>query len=186
MIKECGYKGAQPYWDWSIDTPENGKLFNESVIWDPVVGFGGNGRDGSTVTPNTTISGLSGSCVEHGPFSNLTYNLGPGFNLDTPNPHCLIRNFNTSLADDSLQWNRDVVPLLALNNYTDFFLGMSFAPVTAQTIFGRGIHGGGHSGTGGEMQNVWSSINDPMFMMHHRYVRSINFFITASLIKSSA
>jgi hypothetical protein len=44
---------------------------------------------------------------------------------------------------------------------------MSTAPATVNNVFGRGVHSGGHSGTGGEMQNVLSSTNDPLFYMHH-------------------
>jgi hypothetical protein len=51
LINECHYKGAQPYWDWTIDTPENGRHFDQSIIFDPVIGFGGNGRDGTLMLP---------------------------------------------------------------------------------------------------------------------------------------
>jgi tyrosinase len=51
LIYECGYNGAQPFWDWTLDDPENnGAQFNNSPIFDPVYGFGGNGENGS-VTP---------------------------------------------------------------------------------------------------------------------------------------
>jgi tyrosinase len=167
LINECNYQGAQPYWDWSIDTPENGKHFHESVIWDPVIGFGGNGEDGFITKANTAIEGLIGSCVRDGPFAEYTYNLGPEYNYDKPNPHCLVRNWNYTWADDAFQWNQNIVPLLELTNYTEFYKGMTTAPKTVSSVFRHGLHSGGHSGIGGEMQNPWSSTNDPIFFMHH-------------------
>lgn len=88
-----------------------------------------------------------GSCIDTGPFAGLMHNVGPGFQLETANPHCLIRNIQTDLADDTLQWKADVMPVLAL---TDYF-NMSFAMSVPTTGKPRGIHGGGHSGVNGEV-----------------------------------
>jgi hypothetical protein len=84
LINECGYKRAQVRtltsrpkeptadvvshtWAGSVDTLENDKQFNESTIWDLNFGFGGNGEDGTITKANTTVTGLTGSCVRDGP-----------------------------------------------------------------------------------------------------------------------
>lgn len=41
---ECNYTGAQPFWDYTLDTPEKGGHFATSPIFDPVYGFGGGGK----------------------------------------------------------------------------------------------------------------------------------------------
>ena len=82
---ECGYKGAQPYWDWSAGdvTPGSNALFSggEGSI-------GGNGKaishEGPIIMIPTTppivsrgSPGTGGGCVLDGPFVNLTNNIGP-------------------------------------------------------------------------------------------------------------
>jgi hypothetical protein len=42
LREECGYDGAQPYWDWLIDT-ESGLNMTQWPIFDPDTGFGGDG-----------------------------------------------------------------------------------------------------------------------------------------------
>jgi tyrosinase len=155
LIDECDYKGAQPYWDWTLDTPEFGRHFNESPVFDPVLGFGGNSMSGSVPDlPFGSMPNMSdpmvGNCISDGPFAGLTSSLGPGFALEQSNPHCLVRNFNVSLADDSLQWTANVLPLM---NNTDFFAvtqQMDRPPTNAPI----GVHGGGHSGVGGEASDA--------------------------------
>ncbi|GAB1316309.1 hypothetical protein MFIFM68171_06519 [Madurella fahalii] len=62
MRDECGYTGAQPYWD---EVRDAGK-FSQSDVLDPVTGFGGNG-----VGPE--------GCIVDGPFANYSNGLGPGY-----------------------------------------------------------------------------------------------------------
>lgn len=156
LIEECGYKGAQPYWDWTLDTPEHNTHFNMSPVFDAQYGFGGNGAGGSTPMTFTTMQNATmpnappvGTCIDDGPFNGLMHNTGPGFQLQTPNPHCLVRNIQTALADDTLQWKADVMPVLAIDDY----FNMSFAMTVPTTGKVRGIHGGGHSGVNGEVRN---------------------------------
>jgi tyrosinase len=114
-----------------------------------VYGFGGNGANGSVpgVPPNSNET--VGSCIADGPFANTTYSLGPGFQLVEPDPHCLVRDFNASLFDASGQWEKNVVPLLAETEFFNFSLKFSIP----QTGAPAGIHGAGHSGTGGEVRS---------------------------------
>lgn len=38
---ECGHRGSQPDWDWTLDTPASN--FVKSPLFDVKLGFGGNG-----------------------------------------------------------------------------------------------------------------------------------------------
>ncbi|KAF2178296.1 hypothetical protein K469DRAFT_718394 [Zopfia rhizophila CBS 207.26] len=48
----CGYGGAQPYWDWTLDT--NIPTFARSSVFNAVHGFGDNGAYTST-THDTNV-----------------------------------------------------------------------------------------------------------------------------------
>jgi tyrosinase len=69
---QCGYNGAQPYWNWSLDTEDffNSKIFDPS----PTSGFGGNGD------PNNDYE------ITNGGFST-------DFVRAYPVPHNIRRNF---------------------------------------------------------------------------------------------
>ncbi|KAK3314267.1 hypothetical protein B0H66DRAFT_577922 [Apodospora peruviana] len=75
---ECGYTGAQPYWDEVRDAGN----FSQSDVLDPVTGFGGNG-----VRPN--------GCIADGPFANYTNGLGPGYFLGD---NCINRFVNDTTS----------------------------------------------------------------------------------------
>jgi tyrosinase len=153
LIEECGYTGAQPYWDWSQDTSEYGSTLSKSPLFDPVYGFGGNGANGTMPgdtpgempQPNVTV----GSCVSDGPFAGMNNSFGPGYLLDHPNPHCIIRNFNESLFEASAQWEKNIIPLLEETDFFNFTIKMSIPETGAPA----GVHGAGHSGVGGEVDH---------------------------------
>jgi tyrosinase len=108
---ECGYAGAQPYWNWALwcDDLASSPLFDGSStslsgdgVYEPdqgpyVVGGGA-----------TLPHGTGGGCVTGGPFVNQTTNLGPfAFDLvfsglpsnwTAYNPHCLSRDLNNYIA----------------------------------------------------------------------------------------
>lgn len=163
----CGYKGAQPYWDWSLDTIENGKKYSDSPLFDAKLGFGGNGANGSIptgATPFPPDSAPVGSCINTGRFAKYQNPIGPGYNF-TYHPHCMQRNFQNDYADKYLTWKENVLPLLRKTNYVDFSHNLDHdAGNTGATT---GIHGYGHYAVGGEMGNFWTSSNDPLFFMHH-------------------
>jgi hypothetical protein len=163
LKEECGYQGDQPYWDWSLDVPENGGAqFNASPIFDPVTGFGGNGANGSvpvTIPPGTTFpTGLTGtplgSCIDDGPFANKLLVLNPGPPPDgiltAGTGRCLKRNFQPGLVDGALAWNANVELVLNLTAYVNFTRGFD-ALAGSGIPSGPGIHGGGHIGIGGEV-----------------------------------
>src|ERR1700760_4437520 len=141
-MNECNYTGAQPYWDWTLDTPEYGSSFEKSPVFDPVYGFGGNGIGGTVEDPLAPGQNQSlppkGTCIGDGPFKNLNgtlvsfnqnlpgidtdYLKGYGYNLFNAEPHCIVRNFNVTLANESLQWTKNIKHLLSFNDYYNMTL----------------------------------------------------------------
>lgn len=94
---ECGYRGAQPYWDWTLDTPAS--KFLSSPIFDATHGFGGNGP---LTTPynasNNEVPGRTGGgCVKDGPFKDMTVHLGPFASLARTD-QCLKRDLAPEYA----------------------------------------------------------------------------------------
>ncbi|CAN8103806.1 unnamed protein product [Discula destructiva] len=71
---ECGYRGAQPYWNEMADIHS---LAN-SEVFDAYTGFGGNGASGA-------------GCVADGPFAGLVLHLNSDYES---RPYCLWRNFD--------------------------------------------------------------------------------------------
>lgn len=81
LRNECGYQGAQPYWDWTLsaDDPRLSPVFDGSKY-----SMGGNGKvipHGATLLTAfgkdfTLPPGTGGGCIEKGPFSDLKVNLG--------------------------------------------------------------------------------------------------------------
>ncbi|KAF2400676.1 Di-copper centre-containing protein [Trichodelitschia bisporula] len=167
LVNECGYNGAQPYWDWSRDTPEFGGDFATSPIFDPVTGFGGNGAGGTV--PITDLQAALfgppvGNCINDGPFASRTLWLGPSYTFNQT-ARCMKRNIQGAFGNTAQSWSANVVPCLQKQTYAEFAAAVDTD--TGATGNFLGIHGGGHYGTGGEMLNLWSSINDPIFYLHH-------------------
>jgi tyrosinase len=127
-----------------------------------------------------------GSCVTTGPFAEFNITLDPGpppanMSLTAGPGRCLKRNFQIALTDVSFQWKINVAAQLQQTPYSSFTAAIDMDVAKTGATFG--LHGGGHSGVGGEvraifarflgfrltlkMLNVWSSINDPLFFMHH-------------------
>lgn len=88
---ECGFTGTQSYWDWTIDA--DSRSMATSPLFDPVHGFGGNGK-----RTNSTVPGFS-HCVTDGPFANTYLTLGMGetdTNVPGNRPHCFTHQFNSA------------------------------------------------------------------------------------------
>ncbi|KAH8671376.1 hypothetical protein BX600DRAFT_496092 [Xylariales sp. PMI_506] len=163
----CGYTGAQPYWDWSLDAVSE-TAFANAPVFDAVNGFGGNGpyiNSTDDASVKLHIPGKTGGgCVENGPFKNMSVNMGPGYNT-TYAPHCLTRDLAPSFAVQKL--NHTIVQwTLAAKNYFEFDIRVEGGIDVPSMTY----HGGGHLGVGGdlgEIGNVYSSPGDPLFYLHH-------------------
>jgi tyrosinase len=174
LREECGYKGTQPYWDWSKDAA-SGKAMNDFDIFSPVDGFGGNGPFVPT-TPEQNWIGLNdrtgGGCVTNGPFAtNFTLNVGPGSDITKSNPHCLIRDFCPDTFRSNVGYDT-VNEVTQHNTYEAFARRLEGLPGWSMKNF----HGGGHFGVGGllgSMGDSSNSPNDPVFYLHHANVDRI-------------
>ncbi|KAK8096019.1 Di-copper centre-containing protein [Apiospora kogelbergensis] len=167
LREECGYKGGQPYWDWSLDArpddPTSMASFPVDVLGPGKYSFGGNG-DPVVPTPvqnplNLT-GGTGGGCVRDGAFTPDRFVVNYG-----PDPGCLKRDFVpwifNSFADPKL-----VQELLDQPDYTSFARTIEKVP----TFDTPNIHGSGHFGVGGvlgTMGNAENSPGDPLFYLHH-------------------
>ncbi|KAJ0303348.1 hypothetical protein Brms1b_011641 [Colletotrichum noveboracense] len=120
---ECNYTGAHPYWDELTDL-ETAPL-NQSSIFDPVYGFGGDGQGGET-RPND-------GCIADGPFANLTLHMKTA---SSNNTYCLQRKLN---QDDLDTANSD--------NLVECFNKTSYDE--AWQCYNGSPHGAGHGAVGG-------------------------------------
>ncbi|KAK4129026.1 Di-copper centre-containing protein [Parathielavia appendiculata] len=166
LRKECGYRGAQPYWDWTLDTPA--ERWASSPVFDPVTGFGGNGDfiPGDPTNPFEVPGRTGGGCVKDGPFAGIPdlVHLGPRDSV-TYNPQCLKRDFSPYFAGRYLALNQTQLTLAA----PDF--GWFDRLVEGGPSFeASGAHGGAHYGVGGtygQMGDLYTSPADPIFYLHH-------------------
>ncbi|KAI0178378.1 hypothetical protein BJ166DRAFT_49020 [Pestalotiopsis sp. NC0098] len=167
----CGYTGAQPYWDWTLDAVSE-DAWPSSPLFDDVYGFGGNGAyiaDVSNLTQTSAVDDLpgrtGGGCLTTGPFANLTVPMGPD-NSTASTPHCLRRDFTAQLAMQTLNqslvdWQLEADEFAVYDRRVQA-LDLSLSGITT--------HGGGHFSVGGmvgEMSNMYSSPGDPLFWLHH-------------------
>jgi tyrosinase len=172
---ECGYAGAQPYWDWTLSytDPRKATVFDGSP-WS----MGGNGayvpgREPVTIVApgftKTIPPATGGGCVESGPFTadKFVMNLGPvSFEPSGPdggfgyNPRCVVRDLSPELAGFTRPTNVTAVlgcgDLACFNNELD------------DPLFG--VHGSGHFQVGGIQLDVFASPSDPIFWLHHAQV----------------
>ncbi|KAL2843570.1 hypothetical protein BJX68DRAFT_270065 [Aspergillus pseudodeflectus] len=134
----CGYTGAQPYWD-ELGDYESGPI-HEAAIFDPVFGFGGDGRDDG--------------CIQDGPFRDLTLHMSRESNHAN---YCLSRSFDQ-------QWftwaNRsNVEECFVMTEYDE-----------AWQCYNEFPHSAGHAVVGGVMGDPIESSGDPIFYLHHAYL----------------
>ncbi|PPQ86638.1 hypothetical protein CVT25_006822 [Psilocybe cyanescens] len=166
LREECGYTGAQPYWDWNLDVPPKGN-FVDSPVWNPVYGFGGNGPfvEVPADSPFGVVPGRTGGgCVADGPFKNMTVTMGPNDALNG-NPRCLTRDFSPYFAGRYLGANVTKLTMSA-KDFGSFDRVVEGGP----SFDASGLHGGGHYGVGGNlgiMGDLYNSPADPVFYLHH-------------------
>ncbi|CUA75141.1 Hemocyanin G-type, units Oda to Odg [Enteroctopus dofleini] [Rhizoctonia solani] len=144
VMKDCGYDGPTPYWDWT----KNVDNMAQSEIFDPIKGFGGNGSG-------------SQNCVQNGPYSPQS-----NFTLTWPEKRCLKRNFNMGSSRGSW-WRPASGPstrhsqsvINGINNDNSKFV--DFSPALED-----GPHDSVHNEINSDMAANFSP-DDPLFFMHH-------------------
>ncbi|KAK3362308.1 hypothetical protein B0T25DRAFT_586665 [Lasiosphaeria hispida] len=151
LRNECDYKGAQPYWDWTLDTPAN--KWANSPVFDGQTGFSGNGAyvAGDPSNPFEVPGRTGGGCVPDGPFAgndNLV-DLGPSGSV-TYNPQCLRRDLGPYFAARYLAKNQTQLTL-AQPDFGWFARTVEGGP----SFEASGVHGDEHYGV------------DPIFYLHH-------------------
>ncbi|KXH47483.1 hypothetical protein CNYM01_02857 [Colletotrichum nymphaeae SA-01] len=189
LRNECGYKGTQPYWDWSktaITGLETSPIFDGSETSMSGNGDFVPGREpirlgGQNGLPIIELPvGTGGGCVNSGPFKNMTVNLGPAA-LDLPggiseanpngpltyNPRCLKRDLTTEVNLLYANVTAVLSNILQHQNVYDFQMQMQGVPGSGNI----GIHGGGHYSLGGDPgRDVFTSPGDPVFYLHHSMI----------------
>ncbi|KAK1545570.1 hypothetical protein CPAR01_03072 [Colletotrichum paranaense] len=191
LRNECGYKGTQPYWDWSktaITGLETSPIFDGSETSMSGNGDFVPGREpirlgGQNGLPIIELPvGTGGGCVKSGPFKNMTVNLGPAA-LDLPggiseanpngpltyNPRCLKRDLTTEVNLLFANVTAVLSNVLQPQNVYDFQMQMQGVPGSGNI----GIHGGGHYSLGGDPGrgvDVFTSPGDPVFYLHHSMI----------------
>ncbi|RAH83161.1 tyrosinase central domain protein [Aspergillus japonicus CBS 114.51] len=170
LREECGYEGAQPYWNWPAYAGPDGTLANSTIFDGSEYSLGSNGR-------------ANDSCVYKGPFANYTspypsfpqsiitdniQNNGsgtiPSWSFDYE-PSC----FQRGLSDEALRVNNNyscIDTLLAQPTIGDFQNYLS----TPEGDSHYGPHGGGHVAMGGNGADLFTSPTDPVFFLHHAQV----------------
>ncbi|KKA28219.1 hypothetical protein TD95_005463 [Thielaviopsis punctulata] len=139
LKNECGYTGAQPYWNWNryASSPSKSPIFNGNAT--------------------SMSAGPNNECVTEGPFVDMKVNLGPGSST-AYNPRCLKRNIST-------YWSKFTTidytyPLVTEQNTITGF--QNTMQVASQ------VHAGGHFTFGGDPGgDIYASPGDPVFFIHH-------------------
>ncbi|KAM7187210.1 Di-copper centre-containing protein [Naviculisporaceae sp. PSN 640] len=97
---------------------------------------------------------IQGRCVTDGQFANTVLNIGPGTGATR---HCLSRN-----GDGEKTKNTNAAMVKACND-RDGFANMAACAE-------GGAHAWGHNGIGSVMADVYASVGDPTFWLHHAFI----------------
>lgn len=112
LRSKCGYQGTLPYWDWTLDSD----AVENSPVFDPDTGFGGDGEVGGKITVSN-----SGRCVVDGPFAGVQADYYDVKYM----PHCLSRGFrdlegNLGHIDGSDLSPQSIEEVLSVEGYEKF------------------------------------------------------------------
>ncbi|KAK7186377.1 Di-copper centre-containing protein [Paraphaeosphaeria sporulosa] len=174
---ECGFKGAQPYWNWGkyTDLPAS-PIFDGSET-----SLGGNGdyvKHAGGLMGSPFPAGNGGGCVTKGPLGNLTVSLGPLMGTMDPalkikanpsrdgygdNTRCLRRDVNNNVVTTSL-----APAYLAAHITSNSAIG-TFQTTLQNDQGGKmAIHSSGHYSIWGDPGgDVYVSPGEPVFWLHH-------------------
>ncbi|KAK8096989.1 Tyrosinase-like protein orsC [Apiospora kogelbergensis] len=178
LRNECSYKGYQPYWNY-FSHADN--IYESPVFDGSDTSMGGDGdffeHDGALggASMIKIPSGKGGGCMTTGPFANWTANMGPvrpGMqnmsaipDFTVYNPRCLRRDLSSYVTS---KWFT-----------TANLLNVTIGPASQthysywREVQGRypdqflGLHTSGHYAMGADATDLYSSINDPAFYLHH-------------------
>lgn len=165
LQSECGYIGAQPYWDYTIDAYEGGN-FTKSPIFDPVHGFGGNGAYDPNAAPRSENM-WGGGIVKDGPFKDWIFHVSPGSiqsrYVTRPLKRNLYEKYSTWVYQDKEDRAMQQTNFWDMNKWMEGLIEQRW----------DAIHGGGHfivggyPGSDGTGADVWTSPLEPLFWLHH-------------------
>jgi tyrosinase len=164
LRSQCGYQGSLVYWDWTLD----GEALENSPVFDPETGFGGDGEVGGDIT-----IGRTGCYVVDGPFAGLTADY---YNVKF-HPHCLSRGFRDLDGNLGHIDGHDISPesieeVLSLSDYESF---VSLMESRVHDTIPFGIAGdfetftapyGKLDGDAVVVENADKDV-DPLFFLHH-------------------
>ena len=172
----CGYKGAQPYWNWH-STASN--LRGSAVFDGSEFSLSGDGipNDTGPIVLSSTFSlphGSGGGCIHDGPFAYMNYTMAsipisvvlkgedlPPTAFDK-NPSCITRDLNEFVARTQTNvslWNTAV-------NAPDMskFLELLNGVLGGGSL---GLHSGAHFVVGAPVSNLFVSPQDPVWYPMH-------------------
>jgi tyrosinase len=143
---ECGYNGTTPWWDWSLDSPDNGGHFNSSPIWDATYGFGG---DGAAIQGRSRDRGRRLRCLVDGPWAKTRIRLDPE-EMQHGFERCIERDFDSEWGDNSCSPSKTLNGVLAQDTYEVF--SELDVPAGGFKMDRGGPHAIGHIAVGGEVR----------------------------------
>ncbi|KAM3418125.1 hypothetical protein BST61_g6330 [Cercospora zeina] len=153
----CGYSGALPYWDWTLDWLHMG----DAPVFDIQTGFGGNGNPKYVLESDDDA--LVGWCVTEGPFAGAQipfdrFRLPGDISSYEPNnaSFCLSRKFARGNTFNAPKLDPDQVSMvLEQPGYMDFLLDLESGP-----------HNEIPKGIQGTFGTIWAPA-EPLFWLHH-------------------
>ena len=168
------------YWNWPLwsENLKASPLFDCSDS--SLSGDGNYNPDEQSLSGGavTIPRGSGGGCVRCGPFKDMEIHMGPfdrnivsfdklpapGFDY---NPRCFNRSLNNFVSSN--YDNETIVDrLLSATNISDFQTVMDYWPARPGGVLG--VHGGGHFSLGATLQDLFTSPQDPAFMLHHSMI----------------
>lgn len=150
-LKDCGYNGPTPYWDWTKDVDN----MPSSEIFHPTKGFGGNGKRQGRL-----------NCVQDGPYSTRS-----NFTITWPENRCLQRNFNMGSSKPS--WWRPASGPKTRHSQTQINqVNQNKKFVDFWPDVEEGPHDSVHNEINSDMAASFSPA-DPLFFLHHNNIDRI-------------
>ncbi|RPA87212.1 Di-copper centre-containing protein [Ascobolus immersus RN42] len=174
LREQCGYDGAQPYWDYAHDHP-NG--LSSSSIWSPIDGFGGNGLSVNLSLPNPNAPAIpalqyqsGGGCISDGPFKNYLIRL-PRQNKTIAEPRCIERAWSELYFNHFFSRAKELDMYRAPTFYEFLAVKLDrvqdFSKWKENLDVAMSLHGALHLTVGGTQSDKYFDPVDPIFFMLH-------------------